>query len=62
MQELVIRVVPAGREELVSALGEFFEGLVPESTFVDATVLTSRKEPDLVFVIERWRETKESFV
>src|SRR5262245_19444633 len=57
-----IRVAPASREELVAALHVLFDELSRETTFVDAVVHTSVDEHDLIVVIERWRETKESFL
>jgi quinol monooxygenase YgiN len=57
-----IRVEPAGREELLESLRVLFDELRREPTFVDAAVHTAEDEPDLIVVIERWRETKESFL
>ena len=57
-----LRVPPAGREELLDSLRVLFDQLAREPTFVDADVHTSADEPDLVVVVERWRETKESFL
>ncbi|MEO8352199.1 MAG: antibiotic biosynthesis monooxygenase family protein [Chthoniobacteraceae bacterium] len=57
-----IRVKPGGREELIEAGRVLFDELAKEPTFLDAWIHTSEDEPDLIFVYERWKETKESFV
>lgn len=56
-----IRVHPAGREELLRALRQLFDAFARIATFLDATVHTSEDEPNLIVVMERWAETKESF-
>lgn len=59
---VIVRVKPEAREELLEMGRKLFDELAKEPTFIDARLSTSEDEPDLVFVYERWNETKESFV
>jgi hypothetical protein len=59
---VLVRVKPEAREELLEIGRKLFDDLAKEPTFIDARLSTSEDEPDLIVVYERWNETKESFV
>ncbi|MBF2097368.1 MAG: antibiotic biosynthesis monooxygenase [Gloeomargaritaceae cyanobacterium C42_A2020_066] len=59
---VLVRVKPEAREELIQIGQKLFDDLAKEPTFVDARLSTSEDESDLVVVYERWNETKESFI
>jgi hypothetical protein len=58
---LHIKVKPGTREELIKAGRVLFDELAKEPTFVDAWIHSTEDDPDLIFIYERRKETKESF-
>ena len=58
---VLVRVKPEHREELLEVGRALFAELSKEQTFIDAWINTGVDQSDLIVVYERWNETKESF-